>query len=257
MLQISKENPYLLILWLVKYSRLEKKNVADSLIRKIRETQTPIFKHFKNNMHNKYNTLNIVDKNYLNNNLIIKFLLKNFLNKNSKSLKKINAYKLKGLDVGCGEAHLLSFLFKNNVLNKITALDINYEKLIYAKNNYSYFDYIQSDIHNLPFNENSFDYVIANEVLEHIRAPYKAMLEFKRISKKDGWILISVPHEPFFCLGNILRGKYLKNGGKTPSHMNFWRKKEFEEFIDEFVIIKNKYWISVFPWLLYLGKVKK
>ncbi len=42
------------------------------------------------------------------------------------------------------------------------------------------------DIQNLPFEENSFDFVISDQVLEHVENPLKAVAESHRVLKQGG-----------------------------------------------------------------------
>ncbi len=46
--------------------------------------------------------------------------------------------------------------------------------------------YPEVDFQNLPFKDNSFDYVISDQVLEHIENPKKAISESFRVLKNDG-----------------------------------------------------------------------
>ncbi len=45
----------------------------------------------------------------------------------------------------------------------------------------------------LPFADQTFDVILCTEVLEHIWEPTKAMREFARVLKPDGYLLLSVP----------------------------------------------------------------
>ena len=56
----------------------------------------------------------------------------------------------------------------------------------------SYADII-ADNHNLPFRDNSFDVIIASEVLEHSINEYQFIDELKRVSKKNSLVYISLP----------------------------------------------------------------
>jgi len=59
---------------------------------------------------------------------------------------------------------------------------------------YEYPSYtIDLDILNLPFEENSFDILICNHVLEHIPDDTAAMKEIFRVLKKDGTAILQVP----------------------------------------------------------------
>lgn len=46
--------------------------------------------------------------------------------------------------------------------------------------------YPEVDIHNLPYEDNSYDFVISDQVIEHIENPRKAMIESYRVLKKGG-----------------------------------------------------------------------
>ena len=49
------------------------------------------------------------------------------------------------------------------------------------------------DITDLPIDEETFDYVLCTEVLEHVPEPIKAMKELTRICKKGGKLIITAP----------------------------------------------------------------
>jgi len=52
---------------------------------------------------------------------------------------------------------------------------------------------IKADITNLPFDDNSFDVVFCNHVLEHIKDDTKAMKELFRVMKSGGWGIFQIP----------------------------------------------------------------
>lgn len=54
---------------------------------------------------------------------------------------------------------------------------------------------IKADILNLPFEDNSYDVVICNHVLEHIKDDTKAMSELYRVLKKGGYGIFQVPQD--------------------------------------------------------------
>lgn len=59
---------------------------------------------------------------------------------------------------------------------------------------YSYPDYvIDLDILDLPFEDNSFDFVLCSHVLEHIIDDGRAMEELRRVLRPDGRAIIQVP----------------------------------------------------------------
>lgn len=54
---------------------------------------------------------------------------------------------------------------------------------------------VKADICNLPFKENSFDFILCNHVLEHIPDDTKAMQELYRILRPGGTAILQIPQE--------------------------------------------------------------
>ena len=52
---------------------------------------------------------------------------------------------------------------------------------------------VKADILDLPFENESFDVIFCNHVLEHIEDDRKAMSELFRVMKKGGWGIVQVP----------------------------------------------------------------
>lgn len=55
---------------------------------------------------------------------------------------------------------------------------------------------VKMDIHNIPFEDNSFDVVFCNHVMEHVDNDIKACAEINRVLKPDGWGIIQSPVYP-------------------------------------------------------------
>ena len=107
------------------------------------------------------------------------------------------------------ERHRLLWLYLNNETNffskTLKVLHVAPEQCFYnlfknLKNiNYTTFDLnspladIKGDICNLPFKENSFDFILCNHVLEHINDDKKAMKELYRVLNKNGTAILQVP----------------------------------------------------------------
>lgn len=54
---------------------------------------------------------------------------------------------------------------------------------------------VKADICYLPFDDNSFDFVLCNHVLEHIREDHKAMQEIYRILTPGGTAILQIPQD--------------------------------------------------------------
>jgi len=85
------------------------------------------------------------------------------------------------------------------------------------------------DATRMPFLDRSIDLVVGLEVLEHVPQPERALADIARVCR--GTALLSVPREPIWRAGNMARGRYLKDWGNTPGHVNHWSSRAFERFI--------------------------
>lgn len=54
---------------------------------------------------------------------------------------------------------------------------------------------VKADICNLPFPDNSYDFILCNHVLEHIPDDFKAMQELYRVLKPGGMAILQIPLE--------------------------------------------------------------
>ena len=89
------------------------------------------------------------------------------------------------------ECSILHFAPEKNVSKQI-ALQNAASRYVKADIAYRRADYVV-DMTNIEFEDNSFDYIIANHVLEHIEDEKKAISELKRVLKPNGTLIISFP----------------------------------------------------------------
>ena len=78
--------------------------------------------------------------------------------------------------------------------NPVIALDISFNALRIAKRDFPDNIYLTADAGCLPFNGNCFDLIICSEVIEHTICPKTILLEFRRVLKPDGCLIISLPN---------------------------------------------------------------
>ncbi len=54
---------------------------------------------------------------------------------------------------------------------------------------------IHFDLHNIPLEDNSFDVIFCNHVLEHVEDAHQCMTELHRVMKSGGWGIFQVPQD--------------------------------------------------------------
>lgn len=99
------------------------------------------------------------------------------------------------LDFGCGSGTLLSKIVKVNSQLEVHGADVSKQAITIIKKKIpkGKFYHIQ-DGKKLPFKKNSFDFILASDVLEHIYDTEFIFQELYRVLKPNGKLLITVPY---------------------------------------------------------------
>ena len=101
------------------------------------------------------------------------------------------------LDAGCGTGGK-TFVYSKKGVAKIVGVDLSQESITAAIGYFgeaSNIEFLCESLSNLHFEDNTFDYVILNDVVEHIERPIleAALVELKRVVKPTGMILLEFP----------------------------------------------------------------
>lgn len=105
------------------------------------------------------------------------------------------------------------------------------------------------DATTLPFPDGAFDLVLAIEVFEHLPDTGGALRELHRVC--SGSLIASVPFEPIWRAGNMARGRYLRDLGNTPGHINHWTSRGFAKLVGrQFDVARTA---NPMPWAMLLG----
>lgn len=153
------------------------------------------------------------------------------------------------LDAGCGEGIISQYMlsqFNFNMYGIVLSSDMlcKSSKILPV---------VCASVDKLPFKDKTFDLVVCLEVLEHIEMPEKALLELARVGE---YTVISVPNDLLMRIGNISRGKYLRNMGNSPGHTNHWSYFSFKKLLrDHFEILDMR--VSGYVWLIVLVEETK
>ena len=185
---------------------------------------------------------------YLSKNPISRQLVYNFNSQLKKIIKELNFTSL--LDAGCGEGVTIKLLEEYLQNINCVGIDLDETHIQMSKENAPFCKYKIGNIYNLPFNKESFEIVMCLEVLEHLEKPDTALQELHRLSSK--YVIISVPREPIWRLLNMARGKYWKELGNTPGHINHYNSKKIVNLIKkQFKILCI---LKPLPWTIVLGQ---
>ena len=97
------------------------------------------------------------------------------------------------LEVGCGIGLLSTYLAKEYEWNVI-GIDLDFEQIEIAKKDYTeneHLKFLEADVTKLLFEDNEFDMVLSFDVLHHIPNWEIALSEISRVSKQDGFYILS------------------------------------------------------------------
>jgi SAM-dependent methyltransferase len=145
-------------------------------------------------------------------------------------VSKVSKDELTILDVGCGNGWAAKeFLPKGK---KIFSLDISITnpskaKILYPSENHFG---IAADSFYLPFVSESFDCVIASEIIEHVIDPEKFVKELFRVLKKGGSLIVTTPYKE-----KLVYYLCVHCNKKTPSnaHINSFDENKLESLYKE------------------------
>jgi SAM-dependent methyltransferase len=103
-----------------------------------------------------------------------------------RALEELSKKYVKGrlLDIGAGR------LTHQKMLSPLVDSYISLDKFL----SHPELDLLADLLNGLPFKDESFDSIFCSQVLEHLFDPKRALKEIYRILKKDGYLILSVPH---------------------------------------------------------------
>jgi len=192
------------------------------------------------NIEKIYRERLLSQKPLINDNDIQLSYILNYLSKNKD---------IKILDAGCGNGNYSFYLSKLGYRN-IFAIDL------FANIKTEEFKYQQSSIDNLPFENDSFDFIFSNSVIYYLEKPKEGIIEFNRVLKEDG-ILFFTAHTKysFFTLWRIFKRDFLNLKSMEHLHgVEFYSANYYKKLLEENgfeIILQDGYESSFFIYPLY------
>jgi SAM-dependent methyltransferase len=155
------------------------------------------------------------------------------------------------LEVGCGEGAQLRKVAGAVPALRLVGFDLPSSELS------SRWQGLQADMvcgtaDALPFKDDAFDTVLALEMLEHVPDPGRVLAEIARIARST--VVLSVPWEPAWRLGNLARGRYLSELGNTPGHIQHFTRSAFTRLVDHHLDVTAVR--RPFPWTFVQASVR-
>lgn len=99
------------------------------------------------------------------------------------------------LDLGCGTGYLSNILKQRYPNAKIFGVDISNTALSRARKQYPSLTFVNADAERkLPFHNEHFDLVVSGEHIEHLKDVDTYLQEIFRITKKNGYLLLTTPN---------------------------------------------------------------
>ncbi len=99
------------------------------------------------------------------------------------------------LNVGCGDGEYNREL--ENGFEATFGIDVNRKEICYAAGASENSYYMVASGSSMPFRDGSFDRISCIDVIEHVDDDESVIREISRVTKKDGILLLSVPHRNF------------------------------------------------------------
>lgn len=151
------------------------------------------------------------------------------------------------LDIGCGRGFYLQALANYRFIKSIVGLESNLEYIGKASQFFKNkkIKIKQGSVYQLPFANNSFDFIILSEVLEHLEDEKLALKEIHRVLKKNGQLVVTVPNHDFPMLWdpiNYLLMKWLNThirsdwwflAGIWADHQRLYTEKQLRDVLNK------------------------
>lgn len=127
------------------------------------------------------------------------------------------------LEVGCGSGVIAEELAHLGTA-RVVGLDLDASMLDFAHRRGDGVNYVQGDVHTMPFADNSFDAVVCHYLLLWLRDPARGVREMRRVVRPDGCVLACaepdyggrIDHPPEMASLGHLQAEALRRQGAAP-----------------------------------------
>jgi len=145
------------------------------------------------------------------------------------------------LDVGCGSAWFAKYFVHRK--KKVVSLDVSFTNAFKAIAKVSAPNHaaVVADVYQLPFGENTFDCIVASEIIEHLHDPELFVKKMVYILKPGGKLIVTTPYnerlEYSLCI-------HCNRPTPRHAHLHSFNKKKIEEIFK--AVPNHKFKIKIF-----------
>lgn len=186
-------------------------------------------------------------RKYRTGNPLMRRIIQRFLEEVRRSAVALDPRSI--VDLGCGEGIVAGMLHESLPDAAYLGIDLSVEAVETARRLNPDLDFRVGDVLETPPAEDGAELVLCLEVVEHLDDPDAAVSRVLEWTSSDA--LISVPWEPWFRLGNLMRGRHVARLGNHPEHLQQFSPRTFSELLGRHAA-SHEVW-TCFPWILGLA----
>jgi 2-polyprenyl-3-methyl-5-hydroxy-6-metoxy-1,4-benzoquinol methylase len=169
---------------------------------------------------------------YTSNSGIAQRLIEHFFAAIESLYRRTGGEVKSALEVGAGEG------FSTRRLHAMLGEGVSFEasellpdQVAVARSRNPHLVITRESVYDLQRCTDSADLVLCLEVLEHLDEPHNALAELARVARR--YVIVSTPNEPLWRILNFARGKYLRDWGNTPGHIQHWSARGLCDLVSE------------------------
>jgi SAM-dependent methyltransferase len=150
------------------------------------------------------------------------------------------------VDLGCGEGIVAGMLREDLPEMEYLGVDLSAEAVEAARTLQPGLEFRVGSVFDPPDEPRSADLALCLEVVEHVDDPDAAVARVLEWTRRDA--IFSVPWEPWFRLGNLVRGRHVKALGNHPEHIQQFTPRSFSALLARHSA-SHEVW-TCFPWII-------
>jgi SAM-dependent methyltransferase len=182
-------------------------------------------------------------RKYQSGNPVVQLLIRRFFQKLVQQMLELRPTTV--IDLGCGEGVVADVLLKHLGQIKYIGYDKNPIAIREAERRSPAAVFQRADIFDVEPTPDAADVILCLEVLEHMEDADRFLKHIARLQPHR--LIVSVPWEPFFRIGNFCRGQYLRRLGNHPEHVHCFGVRSLQSLLaHHFLDVRIE---RSFPWL--------